>query len=81
MGHRVVRVEVLGPERYDPLDLDKTYRVACDSFICTGGDDFTMLKGKAVASEDHGYPIRDVVEQYIADRSPIRAKVEGRIKK
>jgi 5'-nucleotidase/UDP-sugar diphosphatase len=81
VGSRVVRVEVLGPDRFDPLEPEKTYKVACDSFQWGGGDDFTMLKGKAESSVDLGYPLRDVVEQYIVDHSPIRAKIEGRILK
>jgi hypothetical protein len=28
-----------------------------------------------------GYPLGNVVGRYVADQSPIRAKIEGRIKK
>ena len=81
VAQRVVRIEILGPDRYDPLEPERIYKVACDSFQLGGGDDFTMLKGKAESSVDLGYPIRDVVEQYVAEQSPLHAKIEGRIKK
>lgn len=81
VGQRVVKVDALCDSGYGPLDPEKVHAVACDSFLWGGGDGFTMLKGKAESTEDLGYPVRDVLEQYIADHSPLRAKVEGRIVK
>jgi 5'-nucleotidase len=79
VGQRVIGVDVLGEGGYGNLDPDRLYKVACDSYLFGGGDDFTMLKEKAESSEDLGYPVRGVLQQYIAERSPIRAKLEGRI--
>ena len=80
VGKRVTRIEVVGDNRFDPLEMDRIYKVALDSFIWGGGDDFSMLKAKAEWAEDIGYPVRDVVEHYITDHNPIRARIEGRIK-
>ncbi|MFL5340972.1 MAG: bifunctional metallophosphatase/5'-nucleotidase [Gemmataceae bacterium] len=81
VGSRVVNVGTVGDAGIKPLDPEAVYRVGCDSFLWRGGDEFTMLKAKADSSENLGYPIRDVVEQYIAERSPLQPKIEGRIVK
>ncbi len=81
VGRRVLRVEVLSGNQFEALDPARIYKVAFDSFLWGGGDDFTMLSRKAEAAEDLGYPVRDIVEQFIADHSPVRARIEGRIKR
>lgn len=46
-GNRVVSVEVRCTEcsvpDYEPLDIEKTYRIVAPSFIVGGGDGYTMI--------------------------------------
>ncbi|XP_012550294.1 apyrase isoform X1 [Bombyx mori] len=64
--------------RYEPLELDKYYRVVSQSFIGTGGDGFSMIsnnrKNVTVVGVDY-----DLLMKYVRHQSPVFADVDGRI--
>ena len=82
VGKRVWHVEVLNTEgEYEPLQLDKMYTVATNSFIAKGGDFYDSLKrayedGRMVNIDIPDY---EVFSEYIKEFSPVSPEVEGRI--
>lgn len=72
-GERVTEVKVGG----QPLDPEKTYKVATNDFITSGGDGYSMLKKDQVL--DTGYTFYDIVEEYLENNKVIHPKVENRI--
>ncbi len=80
-GERVLSVEVQGTDkmwsRVDPLVI---YTVASDNYIRTGGDDFTMLRDKAIDPDEDLPPVQDVLMDALKDQSPVEVLLEGRIK-
>ncbi|XP_049885610.1 apyrase isoform X2 [Pectinophora gossypiella] len=64
--------------RYEPLQLDKYYKVVSQSFIGEGGDGFTMLSENRVNVEVVGVDY-DVLMTYIAKQSPVFRDNDGRI--
>ena len=80
-GDRVVSVTLADGK---PLDDAKLYKVGCNNFMATGGDDNAVLsQGKNRA--DTGRNVRDVLETYIAARSKnggtLDCKLDGRVKR
>jgi 5'-nucleotidase/UDP-sugar diphosphatase len=74
-GYRVVAVEANGK----PLDPKRTYRVATNGFLATGGDGFTTFRrGRNV--EHTGVLIRDALAQDLLDRSPVTPPAEARVR-
>ncbi|CAH0596442.1 unnamed protein product [Chrysodeixis includens] len=65
--------------RYEPLDLDKYYRVVAPNFIADGGDGFDMIKDnrKEVRVVGVDYTI---LMDYINQMSPVFIEIDGRIK-
>lgn len=51
-GDRVVKLDVLCTQcrvpSYEPLQMDKTYKVVLPSFLANGGDGFQMIKDEAL---------------------------------
>lgn len=51
-GDRVVKLDVLCTQcrvpSYEPLQMDKTYKVVLPSFLANGGDGFRMIKDEAL---------------------------------
>ncbi|MEJ5330305.1 MAG: bifunctional UDP-sugar hydrolase/5'-nucleotidase [Desulfobaccales bacterium] len=90
-GSRVVEVEVGG----QPLEPAKVYVLATHDFLAAGGDGYTvfgevlkeaglsstggMLQSGALAYNDPGTYLRDLVLAYFERHSPVTAAVEGRI--
>ncbi|OPA75375.1 multifunctional 2',3'-cyclic-nucleotide 2'-phosphodiesterase/5'-nucleotidase/3'-nucleotidase [Paenibacillus selenitireducens] len=72
-GQRVLDVKIGGK----PLDLTKTYTVATNDFITSGGDGYSMLKKDQVLNT--GYTFYDVVEEYLEQHKEINPQVENRI--
>ena len=59
------------------LDLEKTYTLATNDFMASGGDGYTMFaKGKKLG--DYGM-YTEVLEKYLAEHKNVNPKVEGRI--
>jgi len=73
VGERVLEVKVGG----QPIDPAKTYTVATNDFITSGGDGYSMLKKDEVLNT--GYTFYDVVEEYLQNVKVINPKVENRI--
>lgn len=73
-GERVVAVFVNG----EPLDSNKIYTVATNSYLAAGSGDYRIFaEGQEI--EDSYLPLRDVIADYIRRNSPVDARVEGRI--
>ncbi|GKS10902.1 hypothetical protein YDYSY3_19020 [Paenibacillus chitinolyticus] len=72
-GERVVELKVKG----EPVDPDKTYKLATNDFIAAGGDGYAMMKDKKVF--DSGFTLYDVVEEALIKQGTVNPKVEGRI--
>jgi 5'-nucleotidase len=74
-AYRVVAVEVAGK----PLDPARTYRVATNAFLATGGDGFeTFRRGRNV--EPTGVLIRDALAEDLRERSPVTPPADERIR-
>jgi 5'-nucleotidase len=74
-GQRIVEVTLNG----QPLRDDAVYRVAMNSFISTGGDNFTVFKD---GTDPVGGPQDiDALEAYFATHSPLTPPVADRIKR
>lgn len=78
-GSRVVSVTLADGT---PLDPAKTYRVAVNNFMATGGDNFDVLANGAEKT-DTGLLIRGALEAYVRDRckagGTLDVKADGRI--
>jgi 2',3'-cyclic-nucleotide 2'-phosphodiesterase (5'-nucleotidase family) len=75
-GSRVVKVEVGG----EPLDPDKTYRVATNNFLLAGGDGYTALaKGRILIGPTDGRRVSNEVMAYIRRLGTVDIRPEGRI--
>lgn len=73
-GSRVVEITVGGK----PLDLNKTYSVATNSFVGAGGDGYTVFKS-ATDFLDTQFVDADVTADFIRQAGTISPQVEGRI--
>ncbi len=73
VGERVMEVKIGG----QPLDLAKTYKIATNDFITSGGDGYSMLKKDRVL--DTGYTFYELVEEYLINNKVIHPAVEKRI--
>ena len=62
-----------------PLDPEKIYKVAANNYIRGGGDDFQVLKEKAINPYDNGPLDLDVVTAWLEKNPQIDYAVEGRI--
>ncbi|XP_047537492.1 apyrase-like isoform X1 [Vanessa atalanta] len=64
--------------RYEPLDLDKMYKVVTQTFIGNGGDGFTMISNNRQNIEVIGVDY-DVVMQYMRRQAPVIKDLDGRV--
>lgn len=71
-GQRVLEVKV-GTE---PLDLAKTYKIATNDFIVSGGDGYESLKKDFFNT---GLTLYDVVEEALTQQKTVKPQVEKRI--
>ncbi|KAJ8023884.1 5'-nucleotidase [Holothuria leucospilota] len=82
VGDRVVSVEVRCTEcsvpDYEPLELDKTYRIVSTPFVATGGDGYTVIADN-LKNYQTGRLDVSVVGDYIRKYSPIIQGIERRI--
>ncbi|WP_237152308.1 bifunctional metallophosphatase/5'-nucleotidase [Oryzibacter oryziterrae] len=75
-GKRIVSLTLNG-EAIDPA---KTYKVATNDYMLSGGDGFTALtKGKVLVDAHGGHLLATDVIDYVAAKKTIDEKVEGRI--
>jgi 5'-nucleotidase len=80
-GRRIVSVEVRAGKGWKPLEAEAVYKVATIDYLRRGGDGYTMFKEKAIEPYDGGVNLEDAVAEYIAARSPLRGRIEGRIRR
>ncbi|CAK1594067.1 unnamed protein product [Parnassius mnemosyne] len=64
--------------RYEPLRLDKYYKVVSQTFLGNGGDGFSMIADNRRNVEVVGVDY-DVLMRYIQKQSPVFIDVDGRI--
>ncbi|SHI43046.1 5'-nucleotidase C-terminal domain-containing protein [Lutispora thermophila] len=72
-GKRVKDVKIGG----QPIDLEKTYKVATNDFMAAGGDDYTMLKEGKLLFQLPG--LDEVLIEYIKGLEAIPAEVRPRM--
>lgn len=82
-GSRVRKVWILVGETYEALDLTKTYRVATNNFMLTGGDGYSSFT-QGTNKLDSGLIQADLVQAAITARSesgakPLTQGLDGRI--
>ncbi|MGH0137365.1 UNVERIFIED_CONTAM: hypothetical protein FKN15_040234 [Acipenser sinensis] len=81
-GHRVKKLDVLCTKcrvpYYEPLDINKTYKVVIPSYVADGGDGFAMIKAEKL-KHDTGDQDISVVSDYISAMKKVYPAVEGRI--
>ncbi|XP_041788378.1 apyrase-like [Anopheles merus] len=73
-----VRCRVCRIPRYEPLDLNATYRIAIAAWIGSGGNGYTMF-GQHRTNVRVGPLDIDVFERYVAKMSPIMQGTDGRM--
>ncbi len=79
-GARLVSVSVRGPDgSYAPLDDDRIYGVVTNNFLRLGGDAYTVLRDRAIDPYDSGPNLEEVMEAFLAARSPLSPLLDGRI--
>lgn len=79
-GQRIVTVQIRQPDgSYTDLDNQAVYHAATIDFLRTGGDGYTVFRDKAIDPYDGGAVLSDAVAAFIAARSPVTTKAEGRI--
>ncbi|MCZ4432341.1 5'-nucleotidase C-terminal domain-containing protein [Agrobacterium sp. SOY23] len=78
-GSRVVSIEVKEGDAFVPLDPAKTYIVAANNYVRTGGDGFKVFATKAINAYDFGPNLEEAVAAYITANSPYKPYTDGRI--
>ena len=78
-GSRVTAVEVKEGDAFVPLDPAKTYTVAANNYVRTGGDGFKVFATKAINAYDFGPNLEEAVAAYITANSPYKPYTDGRI--
>ena len=78
-GGRVVSVEVKEGDAFVPVDPAKTYIVAANNYVRTGGDGFKVFATKAINAYDFGPNLEEAVAAYITANSPYKPYTDGRI--
>ncbi|KAM4633706.1 5'-nucleotidase [Polymixia lowei] len=82
-GQRLKSLSVLCTEcrvpRYEPVQMDKVYKVVLTSYLVGGGDGFSMIKEERLKHDSGDLDIA-VVASYITERKKVHPSVEGRIR-
>ena len=71
---KTIENAVIGTE---PLNPDKTYTVAINDFMSTGGDGFEVFIGKKATRT--GLPLRELIIDAIREKYAVESKIDGRI--
>ncbi len=72
-GQRVKNLQVAG----EPVVLDRTYVVAMNDFMASGGDDYTMFIDAPLVNDYAA--LDEILIDYIAEHTPVSPAIEGRI--
>ena len=78
-GSRIVSAEVTEGERRGPVDPERAYRIVTNNFMRLGGDGYTALRDHALEAYDTGPLQEEVVAAWLAARSPLAPRTDGRI--
>ncbi len=70
-GERILSFEVKENGKWTPLDPNKTYRLATNSFLAQGGDFYSILKNTKGYREDLGFVYSDVFMEYLKNKKRI----------
>ncbi len=77
-GDRVVEIVICRGELVHPINPQKYYKIATNSFVAKGGDDFSIFtQGKEI--RDTGIIDRDAQLLFVKKYSPLKAQIENRI--
>lgn len=80
VGSRIVSAEVQNADgSFSAIDPAAIYKVAANTYMRGGGDDYTVLTEKAIDPYDYGPNLSDAVAQYITVHSPLTVKLDDRI--
>ncbi|ETN57989.1 apyrase [Anopheles darlingi] len=81
-GTRVLSIDVrckhCAVPRYEPLEMDRVYRVATGTYIRNGGSGYTMIPEHATNLRVGPVDV-SVLEEYVRKMSPVTCGTEGRI--
>ncbi|EJC81257.1 5'-nucleotidase/2',3'-cyclic phosphodiesterase-like hydrolase [Rhizobium leguminosarum bv. trifolii WSM2297] len=78
VGSRVSDVQVKEGDNFAPIDQAKTYKVATNNFMRSGGDGYVIFKDGKNAY-DFGPDLADVTAEYLAAHSPYKPYTDGRV--
>ncbi|XP_045779141.1 apyrase-like [Maniola jurtina] len=73
-----VRCNDCNVPRYEPLDVNKTYKVVSQSFLGGGGDGFSMISNNRENVEVLGVDY-EILMNYVRQQSPIIKDLDGRL--
>jgi 5'-nucleotidase len=76
---RLKSVEVKDGAGWASLDPAKTYTIATNNFVRTGGDGYKIFAEKAETAYDFGPSLEQVLADYITAHSPYTPALDGRI--
>ncbi|ANH05262.1 bifunctional metallophosphatase/5'-nucleotidase [Shinella sp. HZN7] len=78
-GSRVVSVEVKEGDAFVPLDPARTYGIASNNYMRTGGDGYSIFATAGMNAYDFGPNLELVVADYLAAHRPYQPYTDGRI--
>ncbi|MBX5131761.1 LysM peptidoglycan-binding domain-containing protein [Rhizobium lentis] len=78
VGSRVSDVQVKDGDNFAPIDPAKTYKIATNNFMRSGGDGYSIFK-EGKNAYDYGPDLADVTADYVAAHSPYKPYTDGRI--
>ncbi|MDD5263223.1 MAG: 5'-nucleotidase C-terminal domain-containing protein [Candidatus Bipolaricaulis sp.] len=80
-GSRVKALEIWDrdAQAYKAMNAEKTYRVATNTYLADGGDGYAAFTG-GTDRYDTGWLLSDALAEYLAAKSPVAPRVEGRIR-
>ena len=76
-GSRVVSISKTDGNPVNMSDTSRTYKVATNDFMASGGDGFTIFK--TITSTNTNIPLRETLVQNILQAGHITAQLQGRI--
>ncbi|ARQ11659.1 5'-nucleotidase protein [Rhizobium etli] len=77
-GSRVSDVQVKEGDKFAPIDPAKTYKIATNNFMRSGGDGYSIFK-EGKNAYDYGPDLADVTADYVAAHSPYKPYTDGRV--
>lgn len=76
-GSRIVSINKTDGSSVNMTDTSKTYKVATNDFLATGGDGFAIFK--TVTSTNTNIPVRETLAENIRQAGQITSQLQGRI--